>query len=597
MQHMTASLRLWLKQQCQALGKVKSALLVNMSQATPQILAKWPDTSAKNETLLDAFKHLRKKKRLHLAITKEGELVLAQPLIIEGRLWGGLILGLGSCDKKEVPGILKTLQVGQLWLQLLLHDFAPQAKAETPLLPPHLSDLLLAIHARLLKENSLQEMTISLVNILATELKAARVSLGLLRAQTCTLEAVSFSASFDRRTAAMGAIVDTMLEAIEHGAGILYPSPVIEGDATPPGVTLAHQQLLRMQHVQRVQTVLLRKNERVVGAVTLEFHGPGGVNPSSDFPGFKEEQEFLTQALTLATYLMDLRLQAEAGVGQALLHRIALGLQRRLGHARWKIKIAGLAVAVFLGLLFVPYDYSVSGDANLQSNEKHLVVSPYDAYLAAIDARPGDKVLKGQLLAQLKDDDLRLERRKLMSQVQQTRQAYDTALANANRVESAIADAQLEQANIQLRLIEQQLERTQLHAPIDGLVVSDDISQTLGAPVKQGEVLFEIAALQGFLVQLLIDERDIAAVVVGQAGRIKLTSLPNENFNIRIKAITPLSEVREGRNYFRVEAELIGESPILRPGMSGSAKISVGHRSLGWIWFHDLWYWLRLKVW
>src|SRR5690606_37880725 len=189
--------------------------------------------------------------------------------------------------------------------------------------------------------------------------------------------------------------------------------------------------------------------------------------------------------------------------------------------------------------------------------EKYLVVSPQDAYLGAISARPGDLITKGAVLAQLNDEDLRLERRKIASQAQQYRQAYDSALANSNRVDAAIASAQLDQASIQLQLLDQQLTRTQLLAPVDGIVVSDDIAQTRGAPVKQGDVLFEIAAQKKYLVQLFVDERDIAQLQPGQAGELKLTSLPAKIFTTRVKTITPISEVRDGRNYFRVELEFV----------------------------------------
>jgi multidrug efflux pump subunit AcrA (membrane-fusion protein) len=155
----------------------------------------------------------------------------------------------------------------------------------------------------------------------------------------------------------------------------------------------------------------------------------------------------------------------------------------------------------------------------------------------------------------------------------------------------------MDQASIQLRLIDQQLGRTQLIAPMDGIIVSDDISQTQGAPVKQGDVLFEIAAAQGFLVQLFVDERDIAAVQSGQEGQVKFSSLPGDVFAVRVKSVTPISEVREGRNYFRVDAELIQELDVLRPGMTGTGKLTAGRRALGWIWFHDLWHWLRLTLW
>ncbi len=118
-------------------------------------------------------------------------------------------------------------------------------------------------------------------------------------------------------------------------------------------------------------------------------------------------------------------------------------------------------------------------------------------------------------------------------------------------------------------------------------------------------MLFELAAANDFIVQLFVDERDIAALVPGQEGQVKLSSLPNQLFSARVKTITPISEVREGRNYFRVELLLIADAAsdddsiknLLRPGMTGSGKITVGKRALGWIWFHDLWHWLRLSLW
>ena len=171
------------------------------------------------------------------------------------------------------------------------------------------------------------------------------------------------------------------------------------------------------------------------------------------------------------------------------------------------------------------------------------------------------------------------------------------SLANGNRALAAIANEKVAQATSQLELIEQQQARTQLVAPSDGVITSDDISQTLGAPVKQGQVLFEISASQGYVVHLWVDERDIGYLKPEQPGKIKLTSIPNELFEITLKSISPISEIREGKNYFRVEAKLNREADVLRPGMTGSGKVLVGSQFLGWIWFHDLWYWLRLTLW
>jgi multidrug efflux pump subunit AcrA (membrane-fusion protein) len=293
---------------------------------------------------------------------------------------------------------------------------------------------------------------------------------------------------------------------------------------------------------------------------------------------------------------------ANAGVTQRLMYQVGARAQRWFGGENWLGRLLGAGFALLLIALFVPVNYRVSGDALLQTTEKYQVVAPQDGYLGEVLVRPGDTVKAATPLASLKDDDLLLERHKLASQVQRYRQAYDSALASADRVEAAIANAQMDQARSQLRLIEQQLLRTKLLAPIHCIVVSDDISQRQGAPLKQGDLLFELAAVGDYLVHMFIDERDIAAIAKGQSGQVKFTGLPSRIFTAQVTRITPISEVREGRNYFRIELRLTEADQqevlnILRPGMTGSGKVSAGNRSLGWVWFHDLWYWLRLSLW
>jgi RND family efflux transporter MFP subunit len=599
MQSYKASLKIWLSVQCQMLGNANAAMLAQTSESEPTILAKWPNSGANNKALRETIKLVANKGRLHLAPDEPGYFILGQPLVIEGETWGVLALRLELADKKELPAVLKYLKLGQYWLQFLLQQNGAYENAVVPPSPPleksthHAA--LLQFSASLLKEKTVQETSISLVNLLAGFLQATRVSFGLRNPKGVELEAISFSANFDKRTQAMQAITEAMLESAEQGTAIDF-SPALIAAAQPdnetplPGlITRAHQQLQQQQQLQSVHSLLVRNGDVIVGVLTVELDKQATLSD--------DHRSFLQQALHFAGAILALRQQVVASVWQGLKQRTGQRLERWFGEGIWRGKIIAAALLIFVVALFVPVEYRISADATLQTTEKYLVVSPQDGYLGKIIARPGDTVKKGAALAQLNDEDLRLERRKLASQVQQYRQAYDTALANSNRVEAAIANAQMDQASIQLRLIDQQLERTQLIAPLDGIIVSDDISQTQGAPVKQGDVLFEIAAAQGFLVQLFVDERDIAAIHAGQEGQVKFSSLPGEVFALRVKMITPISEVRDGRNYFRVDAELTRELDLLRPGMMGTGKLITGRRALGWIMFHDLWNWLRLSLW
>ena len=64
-----------------------------------------------------------------------------------------------------------------------------------------------------------------------------------------------------------------------------------------------------------------------------------------------------------------------------------------------------------------------------------------------------------------------------------------------------------------------------------------------------------------------------------------------------MSTITPVLTAKEGRNYFRVEAQVQKVSNRLRPGMEGVGKVEIGKRRLIWIWTHEMVYWVRLKLW
>jgi len=145
--------------------------------------------------------------------------------------------------------------------------------------------------------------------------------------------------------------------------------------------------------------------------------------------------------------------------------------------------------------------------------------------------------------------------------------------------------------------VDEQLARTHLRAPFDGVIVKGDLSQSLGAAVERGNVLFEVAPLDTYRVIMKVDERDITEVADGQPGRLALTSMPNDEIRLLVDKITPVSVVDQGRNYFRVEAVVQGEIERLRPGMEGVGKIEIGSRNLFWIWTHKLTHWVRMWIW
>jgi multidrug resistance efflux pump len=258
---------------------------------------------------------------------------------------------------------------------------------------------------------------------------------------------------------------------------------------------------------------------------------------------------------------------------------------------------AGAALLVIIFFIFVKGDHRVRAPIVLEGMVQMAISAPFNGYVAEAPARPGDVVRQGVILCRLDDRELKLERLKWATQKEQALRQYSEAMAKHDRAQAMIVEAKADEAEAQVDLLDEQIRRSRLVAPFDGVVTSGDLSQSLGSPVERGQVLFEMAPLHGYRVIVQVDERDIGYVTQGQKGLLELTSVSGEKFHLTVSKVTPVSIAKEGRNFFRVEAKLDRNSQRLRPGMEGVGKIVVDRRRLIWIWTHDVIEWVRLKLW
>ena len=259
------------------------------------------------------------------------------------------------------------------------------------------------------------------------------------------------------------------------------------------------------------------------------------------------------------------------------------------------ITVALLGIAFYLSR--ATGTYRITADTVLEPAAQLSVATAFDGYIRTARVRAGDIVHIGDELATLDDREYQLERTRWQSQEDQSQRQYHEALGNGNASQVQIFAAQVAQARAQVALLDEQISRTRIKSPFDGVIVTGDLSQSLGVPVQRGQVLFQIAPLDSYRVILQVDERDIAGVNLDQRGQLVLSGSPNDPLAFKIHRITPVSTTNEGRNFFRVEAELDGAPARLKPGMEGVGKIEVDTRLLVWIWTHQATDWLKLKIW
>jgi len=567
----------WLALQISMLAKVSHGIVV-LGQAEHGPFAPaaaWPEDDSLPASLSRAAESAMKERRgiLHRANGQAGATTsqLAYPLLVDERLFGVVALEFSDATEAELLAMMRQLQWGCGWFEAYLRRTAEGGSIDSG---ERLSRLL-----------EFRAAAMALVTKLAIQTGCDRVGIGLRTGRHTKIHALSHTAQFGEQTNLVRAITQAMDEALDQLETVVYPPAESERL-----ITRAHANLAEAGGAQTICTVVMSSGDTVLGALTFEHRDGQSFDP--------ETIELLEYAGAILGPLLELKRRDD----RLLLTKAAVSSRdlvvKLVGPRHYAAKLVALVLAgVFVFLSMAEGDYRVSAEAVLEGAVQRVMVAPINGYISDAQARAGDVVKQEQVLFSIDDRDLRLEFLKWSSQKEQIDRRYRDALAARNRSEVNIFKAQLDQAEAQLDLLQEQIARTQVSAPFDGIVVSGDLSQRLGSPVSRGEVLLSIAPLNAYRVVLQVDERQIADLQSGQVGQLILKALPQHQIPFVIEKITPVSEAMDGRNRFRVEARLTEGMDLLRPGMEGSGKIMIERRSLQWIWTHDIVEWFKLWFW
>lgn len=447
--------------------------------------------------------------------------------------------------------------------------------------------LLLDLLSSALGSTAYEAATRSFVTELATRAHCDRVSLGTVRNGRVTMTALSHNAMFSAKTTLVHVIAAAMEEALDQRQTIVVP-PL---PTTPPQIRRAHDEVARQFNSGALCSVPLLDEGRVIGVLMLEREA----NHSFD----RSTVDLLEALSAVVGPIFDMKRRDARWLGGKAWEAMHALVGRLVGPHHVGLKLATLGLSALLAFLFFATgDYRVTAKTVLEGSVQQAAVAPFQGFLETATVRAGDEVQAGQLLATLQDHDLKLERLRWQSQRDQLAKEHRQLLADRDAAKVEIKSAELAQAEAQLALATDKLKRAQITAPFAGVVVSGDWSQRLGSPVEEGQVLFEVAPLDGYRVVLQVDDRDIAAVKEGLTGTLLLSSLPHDELPFTVTQLTPVSTAKEGRNFFRVEAQFTtAPSTRLRPAMEGVGKIGVEERSLVWIWTHEVVDWAGLKLW
>ncbi|TPI27859.1 efflux RND transporter periplasmic adaptor subunit [Mesorhizobium sp. B3-1-6] len=216
----------------------------------------------------------------------------------------------------------------------------------------------------------------------------------------------------------------------------------------------------------------------------------------------------------------------------------------------------------------------------------------------------GDRVRAGDVIARLDDSLLKTQLAEQKAAVAQAQATLDSVLSAAARADKLLASnavsaetaeekatavktgkAGVEQAEAAADRLQAELDRTTIRAPFDGIVSSKPA--VTGSIVQAGTELMKIIRDGRLEVGVLVPEKDLAAISVGQAANIVDASGRAFSGSVSSIAQTVNATTRLATVYVAV-----GEGSGLKPGMfarvtietASSRRLAVAETALVW---HD----------
>jgi hypothetical protein len=442
-------------------------------------------------------------------------------------------------------------------------------------------DIIAAVN----KETRFIAASLAFCNTVADRLQAERVSIGWLEQNYVRLKTISRTEKFQRSMAAVQAIESAMEECVDQNAELIHPAP-----AEFPLITRDTAKFAEDQKPGHVLILPLRVDDKVVGAVLCE-------RSASAFTQTEIEQTRLAADLA-ARRLADMK-RHDRWFGARLAESTREALAKVAGPEHtWAKVLCVFGALVLIGLCLPICPYRVEGTFVLRSDEVSFLTAPFDAYIASVEARPGDRLAANSPLLRLNIQELEFEQASAVADHSRYLREAEKARAAKNFAEMRIAEAQAEQSQARLDLVQRRLEQSILRTPFEGVVVEGDLRQRIAAPVKQGDALMKIARLDNLYVEAEIPERDAPEVINKTAGQIAFVAQPKQKFPIKVIQFEPAASSKDKKSVFLVRCELPKPiQPWWRPGMTGVTKIEVGKRTLLWILTHRTVDFLRLYLW
>ena len=215
-----------------------------------------------------------------------------------------------------------------------------------------------------------------------------------------------------------------------------------------------------------------------------------------------------------------------------------------------------------------------SGTAPIEAFAEADVIAKVDGEIRDIFAEEGDDVRKGQVLARLDGDRLRLELGESEAKLRKLQRDYERNLDLKGKGLISVGDFEkikfeMDALQASFNLAKLELDYTQIKAPIKGVIAERYVK--LGNTIKVGDPMFRVTSLEPLVVYLHVPEREYRNIEAGQVVTIEIDALQGEPIIASVSRVSPIVDPETGT--FKITVEIIDQERRIKPGMFGRISI------------------------
>lgn len=248
----------------------------------------------------------------------------------------------------------------------------------------------------------------------------------------------------------------------------------------------------------------------------------------------------------------------------------------------WRSRPQRYGLIVFLCLM-IPVRLTVLAPGELVPAQPAAIRAPLEGTVDRFFVTPNQLVKAGQPLFQLDlaalNSRLSVALQQLATAEAEYRQSAQRAVYDASsKAQLASLQGRISQHTTEVDYLRLQLERAQVVAPRDGVVLVDDPSEWIGRPVAVGEKVLTIADEYDIEVEAWLMPADLIDMPADAIVTLYLNAAPLDPVTATLRYVAHEGIARpDGGFAYRLRATLTADQTRQRVGLKGTARISGNH--------------------